>query len=290
MIKGGAIKGAGSSKVLLFIGLALGAISALLVFVYLSQAEGDGGGQISGPSVPVVVAAQDISAGTRITSDMVSVKSIPEAQVLTGAFSAVEDVVDQTTVVPVVAGEQIILAKLTGSDSALSRYGDDPPLSLVVPQGSRAVAISVSKPTGVGGLIRPGDYVDIILSLQVEVKLPEGQTGKNTLARTIMQNVQVVALEQDVKDTIVTEEGETIEGVPGSEGIQPDATVATVVVSPVHAEVLALADLCKEQYSGRLTMVLRGFGDEGTVGGRTTYPADGPPPDCASLMGIEALP
>ncbi|MFQ5473016.1 MAG: hypothetical protein ACE5FA_09055, partial [Dehalococcoidia bacterium] len=69
MIKTGAFKGTGN-KWLLFTGLALAVISAALVFVYLRSAGDEGGTTVSsGTKTPVLVAAQDIPAGTKITSE-----------------------------------------------------------------------------------------------------------------------------------------------------------------------------------------------------------------------------
>ncbi|MCH8814747.1 MAG: Flp pilus assembly protein CpaB [Chloroflexi bacterium] len=297
MIKTGAFKSTGN-KWLLFTGLALAVISAALVFVYLRSA-GDEGGSSSGSSgarSPVLVAAQDISAGSKITSEMLAVKSVVTTDVLTGAFSEVDDLVGQITLVPIVTGEQVIGAKVVGGDSSITSFGSDPPVSLVIPEGMRAVSASVSNVAAVGGLVRPGDYVDIILAVQVEESTG---LGENTIATTFMQNVQLIALDQDVTVTTIGETAgagaggveEVITGSsPGDEVTSPGAGTATFIVEPVHAEVLALANLCAQHYNGSLIISLRGLGDEGAVANRTTYATDGPPPDCAALFSGILLP
>lgn len=302
MIKTGAFKGSGN-KWLLFTGLALGLISAALVFVYLRSAGDDagvGGFVSSGPTTPVLVAAQDISSGTRVTTEMLTVKSVASADVLTGAFSDSDDLVGQITLVPIVAGEQVISAKVVGGDASISSFGDDPPVSLVIPEGMRAVSANVSNSAAVGGLVRPGDYVDIILAAQIDVVDAAGETiGSNTIAVTLMQNVQLIALDQDVTTTTIGatastgEQGadEIITGnSPGDEAISPGAGTATFIVDPVHAEVLALANLCANHYGGSLIISLRSFGDQGVVPNRAIYASDGPAPDCATLLSLEALP
>lgn len=291
MIKTGALKGSGN-KWLLVAGLTLGLISAALAFVYLKSAGDDsgGGGSSSGATTPVVVAAQDIAAGTKLTSDMVTVKSLTSSAILTGAFSETADVVDQITVVPVIAGEQVISAKVAGGDAAA--LGDDPPVSLILPDGMRAVAAPIGNVDAVSGLVRPGDYVDVILAIKFDVVDESGDSiGSDSAATTILQNVKVLSIEQDVTTTSVGEGEDAVGGSsPASESTQPGAATATFLVAPVHAEVLGLASLCADTYTGRLLVSLRGFGDDGPVPERTIWPPDGAPASCALLFGLEALP
>lgn len=286
MIKTGAFKGSGN-KWLLVAGLTLGLISAVLAFVYLKSAgddNGGGGSSSSGPTTPVVVAAQDIPAGTKLTTDMLSVKNLSSAAILVGAFSETADVVDQVTVVPVVAGEQVIGAKVVGGDAAA--LGADPPVSLVVPEGMRAVAAPIANVDAVSGLIRPGDYVDVLLGVKFEVP-----GGHDSAMVTVLQNVQVLSIEQDVTAAAIGEGDDSFGGAsPATEDIQPGAGTATFLVPPVHAEVLGLASLCADTYTGRLIISLRGFGDEGPVPERVTWPTDGSFPTCAFLFGLDALP
>jgi pilus assembly protein CpaB len=293
MLKSGAL-GAKSNRVMLLLALFLGAVSAVLIVVYLSQSGGGDGGDSAQPALgtaPVVVAAQEIPAGTRVTAEMLTVSNLPTTAVLTGAFEAPDDIVGTVTRVPVTAGEQVISSKITGGDLALSEYGEDIPASVLIPDGMRAVSISVSKLTSAGGLIRAGDYVDIILTLSVEVLDDDGEeAGQNQVAGTILQNVQILALDQNVAETVIAE-GADDTSVPSAAGdLKPDASTVTFVAAPVHAEVLALADLCRETFNGRITLSLRAFGDDAPVTTRTQYPADGQPPDCASLLNLNYLP
>ncbi len=153
---------------MIFLGLFLGAVSAALVVVYLSQAGDDGGGSVSGGvATPVVVAGGDIPAGTRITEEMLTLKSITSDAVLATAYRDVGDVVGQVTKVPLVSGEQVIPTKVTATGAPIAGV-ENPRLAYVIPDGKRAVSIGVSSIIGASGLIRPGDYVDVILTLKIE--------------------------------------------------------------------------------------------------------------------------
>ena len=287
MIKNQAL-GSRSNKGLILLGLFLGLISAVLVVVYLSQTGGGGGGSVSGAEVtPVVVASLDIAAGTRIEEGMVETKEIAVSAVLAGAFGETEVVIGQVARVPLVAGEQVIPTKVTATGVAIAD-GENPPLALVVPEGKRAVAIQVSNVISASGLIRPGDYVDVILTVQVTGSSgAEGDSSgsRDQMAQTILQNVLVLSVDQDVTRAVVSEGDEAPVISEGTEA-NPEATTVTLAVSPTHGEVLTVAEACAEP---RLALALRGFGDSSPVANRTVWAEGGAAPTCAALLGLTSL-
>jgi pilus assembly protein CpaB len=302
MIKGQALSGK-SNKVLIFLGLFLGLVSAVLVVVYLKSAGGESSGDTSGAVLtPVVVAKADISAGTAITEEnwqqMVEIKEFTSDVVLAGAYRDTGDVIGFVTRVPLVAGEQVIPTKVTATGAAIAD-GENPPLAYVVPEGKRGVAIQVSSVIGASGLVRPGDYVDVILTVRIEpADTTEGgsvtggvtlESGKDQIARTVLQNAQVLTIDQDVA---VTAAGEGTEGAPAvgeDSEANPEATTVTLAVSPVHGEVLSAAETCGENFSGRLALSLRRFGDGSAVETRSVWDQGGPAPTCAALLGLSTV-
>jgi pilus assembly protein CpaB len=290
MIKNVAIGGK-SNRALVFLGLFLGLVSAVLVVVYLQSAGGESGGSVSGGAVtPVVVASGGISAGTRITEEMVTVKEMTADAVLVEAYRDSGDVVGQVARVPLVAGEQVIPTKVTATGAAIVDV-ENPPLAYVVPEGKRAVAVQVTSVIAASGLIRAGDYVDVILTVQVESS--DGTEGskavKDQIARTILQNAQVLSIDQDVALTAVDEGAEGAPAVADGSDANPEATTVTLAVSPVHGEVLTAAEACGENFSGRLALALRALGDGSAVETRSVWGQDGPPPTCAGLLGLPTL-
>jgi len=293
MIKNQALGGR-TNRALILLGIFLGLVSAALVVVYLSKASDDGGGNVSGgATTPVVVASHDIAAGTRITEEMLTLKPITSDAVLAGAFTEMETVVGQVTRVPLVAGEQVIPTKVVATGIAITDV-ENPPLALVIPAGMRAVSVEVSSVIGASGLIRPGDYVDVILTVQVQGGGTSGGAGgeaatRDQLARTILQNALVLAVDQRV----------ALPAAGGEEGAPPttddgaksnaEASTVTLAVSPVHGEVLTVAETCGENFGGRLALALRPFGDSGLVGTRAVWAVDGAPPTCAAMLGLTSL-
>lgn len=151
MIKSQALGGR-SNRALIFLGLFLGLVSAVLVVVYLKSAGGDGGDVSSGVLTPVVVANQSIPIGTSVTEEMVTIKDITSDAVLAEAYRDTGDVVGKVTLVPLVAGEQVIPSKVTATGAAIADT-ENPPLSYVVSKGQRAVAIKVDSVIAASGLI-----------------------------------------------------------------------------------------------------------------------------------------
>jgi len=284
MIKNQALGGK-TNRALILLGLFLGLVSAALVVVYLSKADDSGGGKVSGGAVtPVVVASQGVPAGTRITADMVTLKSISSEAILPDVFLKTKDVVGQVTRVPLVAGEQVIPSKVTPTGFEIANV-ENPALAYVVPEGMRGVSVEVSSVIGASGLIRPGDYVDVILTVKTST---EGETGGNQIAKTILQNALVLSIDQTVAHPVAGDDGSS--SPPAEDGTSnAEASSVTLAVSPVHGEVLTAAETCGKNFNGRLALALRPFGESDLVGTRAQWADDGAPPGCAALLGLTSL-
>src|SRR4030042_1441324 len=248
MIKSQALGGK-SIKGLVFLGLFLGLVSAVLVVVYLQSAGGDGGDVSGAVLTPVVVANQSIPVGTRVTEEMVTMKEIASDAVLADAYRDTGDVVDQVARVPLVAGEQVIPAKVKATGAAITDV-ETPPLAYMVPEGKRAVAIQVDSVIAASGLIRAGDYVDVILTVKIEggdsaeASRTAAQGSKavgDQVARTILQNAQVLSIDGDVALTAVEEGADGAPAAGEGSDANPEATTVTLAVSPAHGGVLPAA-------------------------------------------------
>jgi pilus assembly protein CpaB len=283
MIKGMTLS-KGGSRLPLILGLILGLVAAVLVVVYLSSAkdEGGGGNTSSGEGVPVVVANQSIAANTKITPEMVEVRNVPSSDVITGAIGTTEGLVGKVTRVAVVANEQISDQKLISTDAAV--VGSNPALSLLVEPGMRAVSAEMSALIGAGGNIRPGDYVDVILIVEVKGTGPDGQTFNDTVAGTVLQNVKVLAIDQERTSAEVAAGSDD-----KSKSENEAATSATLALNPTQAEVIAVADQCGKGHGGRLAMSLRGPGDPNKLSNRNEWPGGGGIPTCVGILGVATL-
>lgn len=257
MIKNLAI-GGGSNKLLLISALVLGLLFAVLVGVYLSSLDGGNGtGSTSTTTVPVVVATQDIPAATTITPDMVAVKAVPSDLALTGVLSESSAAIGQTTQVAIAAGEQIIPSKVAGSATAITQYGANAPLSVIIPDGKRGFSIAVSPVAASGGLIRAGDYVDVLSTTGGGTT----DTGQQQEASScyVLQNMQVLAVGATLSRTTSDTDAN------GIAAVAPDssATTMTLAVTPLEASALAAAQqgVAGGGVDNQLWLSLRKFSD-----------------------------
>jgi pilus assembly protein CpaB len=177
----------------------------------------------------------------------------------------------------------VIADKITATGENLEAFGDSPPLALVVTEGMRGTSIEVNEIVGAGGNIRPGDYVDVILSVKTKVDLGPDRQGYDQVAATVVQNLQVLAIAQSVSSGSGEAPEDQAEG-------DEEATTITLLANPSQAEVLAVADTCRTNFGGRIAVSLRSYGDDGRFAPRSEWPADGAPPSCAEIMGLQFLP
>jgi pilus assembly protein CpaB len=264
-------------KAVLLLALFLGLVSAVLVYAYLSQAGGKETAA-SGETKQVLVAKEDIPVATRITDSMVELKAIPVEAVHPNSFPSTEGVVGNMARYPIAAGEQVLSDRVAASSVAL-REGEELPLPYIVPEGKRAVSMSTSALIGVGGLMRPGDYVDVILT----AKLSNG----DQIGRIILQNLEVLALDQEMEKVAPKDENAPEAQTAAAEGeTKPEAVTVTLAVAPVEGEVLITAEECAGNFGGRLALALRPFGEHDTVETRSTWSETGTPPLCSGLFGV----
>jgi pilus assembly protein CpaB len=234
----------------------LGLIGAALVYVAFSRGGGSSGGSVA--DTAVVVAKAEIPARTKITASMVDVRLVPADAVSEFGYTETQAVVGQITRFPIAANEQVLSTKivaLNNTSNAVSRS-----LSYIIPNGRRGISINVDEVANAGGLVIPGDYVDVVVMYDVEFQSGEDrETAENYLVQTILQNVEVLAVSQTVVD--VVPEGETTskdgQRVRNSEAKPaPEAGTVTLALTPEEAQRVYLAE-----GNGQIRLAVRPYGD-----------------------------
>jgi pilus assembly protein CpaB len=177
-----------ANKKIILVALALSLVTAILIYMY-----------ISGPKTEVTkveyatvyVAAKTMPARYKITdADLKQVK-IAKELLNPSAISDVSEITGKLTMERIIAGEQIVRERLADEEGVLLSYS--------LPEDTRAISINVNEQIDVNSLMRPGDFVDVIASFEKEEE-DNGQTVKvyPKITRTILQNVEVLALGQDM--------------------------------------------------------------------------------------------
>ncbi len=271
----GNMAGGKMNRRLLLLALVAGIVGAILVYAVLSRDSGSEGGAVdSGGTtdsmVPVVVASIDIPARTKIAASMVEVREVPEDSRSELAATDVSHVVGMVTRYPIATSEQVLATKVVALESAAST-GDS--LSYIIPDDRRAISISVSEVINSGGLVLPGDYVDIIGVFDVAFIDAEGdeKVEERYFARLILQNIEVMAVAQNLVDTApeagtaTDADGEAVADTQDASGQRvrnteadpnPGAATVTLSVTPQEAQLVFLAE-----ENGVLRLAVRPYGD-----------------------------
>jgi pilus assembly protein CpaB len=175
-----------------------------------------------GATVPLVVAAKDITFGTKLEPQDLRLAEFPVDAVPNAAYSSPDSILGHTTKVFLVKGEAILASKLSSVGGGLS---------VRIPESMRASSVNVNEVSGVSGFILPGDRVDVIVTIDRVGEM------RSSVAKTILQDVEILAA------GIKTE----------SKNEKPlDVQSVTLLVDPRGAEDLALAI-----HEGKIHLVLR---------------------------------
>ena len=214
---------------LLGVAVIIALMTSLLIYGYLQQK-----GSVKEVAVeiqPTVVAAVDLSWGTRITNEMLKKADFLKESLTTGYFSDPALVVGRVLIYPVKVNEPILESRLAPVE--VNTGG----VAAVISPKKRAVAVKVDKVIGVSGFIHPGNRVDVLMTLAT------GRTF-NPVTKTILENILVLAVGSETKER------------RGMEEKSSPTDVITLEVTPEEAEKLALAAT-----EGRLQLALRNFSD-----------------------------
>ena len=159
-----------------------------------------------------------------------------------------------SAIVGAVARRRILANEPISPDQLIQR-GDRSIGSAVVTPGMRAVSIKIKPETAAAGFIAPGDYVDVMLSIEwkttvtdengnkmpegTALMLPDGDQMVEVTTETVLRNVKVLAIDQSL--------GHSAEDGPADLG-----KTATLEVSVADTEKLLTAGKL-----GTIALVLR---------------------------------
>jgi len=117
--------------------------------------------------VQIVVAAQNIPRGLRLTEDInaVTLQNWPLDAVPVGAFSSLEETYDRIARTDVQLGMPVLDGMLTETAGDLAAGGSE--IALQIPPDMVAYAVPVSTYSSAAWALRPGDRIDIMMSMLV---------------------------------------------------------------------------------------------------------------------------
>lgn len=186
------------------------------------------------PTVNVLVSAANLPVGSRLDDKSMRWMAWPEGSLIDGFITesirpqAMTELTGVVVRLPMFEGEPVRREKIADSSGRV--------MSSLLPSGKRAVATEISVATGAGGFILPNDRVDVIMVRR--------GTEDNYLTETVLSNVRVLAIDQQIQET---PDGE--KSVIG--------TTATLELTPDQTKVITVA----QQMAERLSLALRSVAD-----------------------------
>lgn len=191
--------------ILLIAVLIVGAIAAVLIFINFSGngsvadvlPGGNGNGQETTPppedgsraegvepgiAIPsptpdfqdVVIARVRLPAGTMITEEMVEIERRPASNIaLQGGYTFTDttQIANRIARVEIARGQEILSPMITDIPTDVASFGSD--LSLFIPAGEVSIAFPINSQSGIAYAMRPGDQVDVLMTLQTVEIDPE---------------------------------------------------------------------------------------------------------------------
>jgi pilus assembly protein CpaB len=189
-------------------------------------------------TVDVLVAAHSLPAGTLMKDEDFTKKAVPSVDVPKGAMTDSPDI--RAGLHGALLRHYLDAGNILMTGDVLNPR-DRGFLAAVLAPGARAISVGVDAITGDGGLIWPGDRVDMILTQELDQKdLP---LARRFVSETVMSDVRVVAVDQSIAQGAVA-------GADKATGKL--ARTVTLEVSPHQAERAALADRL-----GKITLAIR---------------------------------
>jgi pilus assembly protein CpaB len=137
-----------------------------------------------GQIVEVVVAKTDVAKETTLTTDMVELKRVAAKSLQPNDLTSLDSAIGKFAVADILKGQHVN-SEMVKPLLAI-RF-----LSERVPQGMRAITISVDKLSAIEGLIKPDDKVDIVGTFTFP-------SGGPPVVITLFQGIKVLATNKNI--------------------------------------------------------------------------------------------
>ena len=266
-----------SNRLVLLIGIFLALVAFVLIIVMLGGRRRRNRQAIRAPTTGnIVVATEDIALGEVIKEDQVGLQEVPLTAKPANSYDLTAAVVGQVARETVTEGQMITTTTLGSSGTGVRR-------NIEVPAGKVAMSVKVDQVSGVGTVIKPGDYVDAVVAFNIvptvlnpDTGLPEAvavEAGPSVKA--LLQGMQVLGTLLPVPDG---GREPAPSGSPtaanGSTTLNGQEQIVILAVDLQQAEVLNYSQLKGLTPPNGITLVLRSSKDFVDASGDPSTPPD----------------
>lgn len=219
-------------------GLGVGGFALKLGLDTVKRAQGS---QPSVDKVQIWAAQTDIPRGTKISEEMIKAMPFPPQLAPEGSFQGKKELVGRVPRVDAPAGLPL-LENMLHPPGTIAGLHPKP--------GFRAVAVKIDESSGVDYHLEPGSFVDVVGSFTVR-----RDRRQETIAKVILENVQVAAVGPRLSPVSPSEDGER--------SSKRAVRAVTLFVKPEDVPSLLLTE-----QKGRIKLSLRNDADSGRVQNR----------------------
>jgi pilus assembly protein CpaB len=185
--------------------IAIGALASFLVWNYVNGVQDEAFDNAE--QVPVYLVKQNVARGTSglEAQAYIAKENIPRKFKPGNAIASVEDISGKVAVNDLVPNQVVVSDMFVDASDPAARASFSERLTKIRNEDQVAISLSVDQVRGVAGLVRPGDFVNIILADQAagggadgsEETAAAAPTNFNFKARYLYQKAQVLAVGQD---------------------------------------------------------------------------------------------
>lgn len=226
--------------------LVVGAITTAWIGYRISTKSPTDAVKVVTPTYSQVVAAQAIPLGKIITVDDVELTST--TQPVSRSYKNVHEVLGKLTMEPIAKGSPLTAQYFPALGALAQSLAPD----------ERAIAVKVNEVIGVGGFVKPGDRVDVLLYLRAD-----RETDNVSSAQIVLRDVKVLAYGEIINEPASTVTEDSASEFGGAKLSDSTKKSETKKEKDSRSAILAVPDndvsrLMLAESSGTLRLALRG--------------------------------
>ncbi len=205
------------------------------------------------PTKSVLVARQRVARGGIVKASDIAWQPWPTdrispSYIVLGTHNAAE-FYGFVARVPIAPGEPL-------SEDKIVSVGEHGSLTAMLRPGMRAVSVGMTPETAAGGLIMPGDQIDVVLTVPVlaaDRRDPNDSDSRHGV-ETVLSDIRVLAVDQELD---------------AHSGRAALGSAVTLETTPKQAEILALSEYLASFYNSKLALSLNSLVPVEAAAGRT---------------------
>jgi Flp pilus assembly protein CpaB len=278
-----------SNRLVLLVGVFLAIVAFIGILLISNQPDRTTDPEAAPTELPTVIAIADIPLGTAIKAEQVEAQIKPVTGRDADAFGDVSQVIGKIARQNVVAGAAVTGRTLTGGVAGQI-------LEIECPPTQRCMAVQVDQVSGVGTVIKTGDYVDMVVGFKVEVLTPDLEGNaftvvpgiEGTTVKLLLQGMQVMGTLLPPPPAAAQAQDPNAPAASPGTVLSGQQQIVILSVTAQQSEVIKFSQLRAMEPPSGITLLLRSAQD--FIDPETGVPFEnGPIPDATTGIIMRTL-